>query len=68
MKESTISKLVILICILCLILGFFKIDKDEPYNNVEGKKTTKSKTLMNNFNKIAVILFSVSLSNSNVTA
>ncbi len=55
MKESTISKLVILICILCLILGFFKIDKDEPYNNVEGKKATKSKTLMNNVNKIAVI-------------
>ncbi len=54
MKESTISKLVIIICILCLVLGFFKIDKDEPYNE-DGKKVTKNKTIMKNINKIAVI-------------
>ena len=54
MKESTISKLVIIICILCLVLGFFKIDKDEPYNE-NGKKVTKNKTIMKNINKIAVI-------------
>ncbi len=54
MKESTTSKVVIIICILCLVLGFFKIDKDEPYNE-NGKNVTKNKAIMKNINKVAVI-------------
>ncbi len=55
MKESTISKIVILICVLCLIVGGFKVDKDKPYENVEQNKQTKSKAIISNINKIAVI-------------
>ena len=63
MKETTISKLIIIICILCLVLGFFKIDKDEPYNET-GKKVTKNKTIMKNINKIAVIELSGAIASS----
>ncbi len=55
MKESTISKIVIIICILCLVVGALKVDKDKPYENVEQTKQTKTKPIISNINKIAVI-------------
>lgn len=50
MKESLISKLILIICILCLVVGFFNIDKDEPY-----EKTKENGSLITNANKIAVL-------------
>lgn len=51
MKASIISKIVILICILSLIMGFFKIEKNEPY--IED--TNKKSNFVSSANKIAVI-------------
>ena len=55
MKESTISKIVIILCILCLVVGGFKIDKDKPYENTDKNKQTKNKPIISNVNKIAVL-------------
>lgn len=50
MKASLISKIVIGLCILCLVAGIFFIDRDEPYLGDVDKKAGKTNT-----NKIAVM-------------
>ena len=51
MKASLISKLIVGICILCLILGFFTADNDKPY----FEKTKNNKNFVTAANKVAVI-------------
>ena len=51
MKESLIAKITILLCFLCLILGFISIDKHKPY--VEEVNTHSQ--FSSNSNKIAVM-------------
>ena len=51
MKASLVSKIVILLCVLCLIVSFFTIDKHKPYM---GEQNTK-KNFVSAANKIAVI-------------
>ncbi len=53
MKASAISKIVILLCILCLITGIYTIDKHRPYN--ESGKIKSGKNIIANVNKIAVL-------------
>lgn len=50
MKASLISKIVIGLCVLCLVAGILFIDKDEPYFGDSDKKSGKTST-----NKIAVM-------------
>lgn len=52
MKAAIISKIIIILCILCLVTGFFTVDKDKPYveNTAAGKKN-----IISNSNKIAVM-------------
>ena len=49
MKASLISKIILVICILCLIAGFIKMDRYKPYSESDRNKT------ITNSNKIAVI-------------
>lgn len=51
MKASILAKIVVVLCILSLILGFFAIDKNEAYIG-ENKK---GKNIISNTNKVAVI-------------
>ena len=51
MKASTLAKIVVILCILSLILGFFSIDRKDYYFS-ENKN---SKNLISNTNKVAVI-------------
>ena len=51
MKASLVSKIVILLCVLCLIVSFFTIDKHKPYMDESNKK----KNFVSAANKIAVI-------------
>ena len=53
MKPALIAKIVILLCILSLIIGFFNIDKDTLYGMSEVN--SNSKNIITNANKIAVI-------------
>lgn len=55
MKESIISKLVILICIFCLFVGIYKTDKDQPYNVSEIDKKSGGKAIISTINKIGVV-------------
>ncbi|MBQ9246301.1 signal peptide peptidase SppA [bacterium] len=52
MNEAKTSKIIILLCIVCLIAGIFSIDKNKAYTEVEGQNNTK---IMSNANKVAVI-------------
>ena len=52
MKASLISKIIVLLCILCLVLSFFTTDKHKPYME-ENKKNNKN--FVSAANKIAVI-------------
>lgn len=47
MKASLVSKLIILLCILCLVAGIFGIDREKPY--------VKNTEFIANTNKIGVI-------------
>ncbi len=49
MKASLVSKIIIIICILCLIAGFIRMDRYKPYS-----ENDRNKTITNN-NKVAVI-------------
>ena len=51
MKASILAKIVVVLCILSLILGFFAIDKNEAY--IGENKTGKN--IISNTNKVAVI-------------
>ena len=51
MKASLVSKILILLCILCLVSSFFAIDKNKPYD----EETNKKKNFVTAGNKIAVI-------------
>ncbi len=49
MKASLISKIILVICILCLLSGFIRMDKYKPYSETDRNKT------ITNSNKIAVV-------------
>lgn len=49
MKASLVSKILILICVLCLLSGFIRMDKYKPYSETDSNKTISSG------NKIAVV-------------
>ena len=51
MKASLVSKLLIILCILCLITSFFTVDKHKPYM----EETKNKKNFVSSTNKIAVI-------------
>ena len=51
MKASLVSKILIILCALCLVASFFTIDKHKPYMNENSKK----KNFVSAANKIAVI-------------
>ena len=53
MKASIISKIILLICVLCLVAGIYTVDKHKPYN--EPKKANSSKNIITNANKVAVL-------------
>ena len=53
MKTSTISKIVIILCVLCLITGILTVDKHRPYN--EASKVQSGKNIIANANKVAVL-------------
>jgi protease-4 len=53
MNASTTSKIIIIVCIFCLIAGVFSIDKNKPYMGDENQK--QSKNIITNANKVAVI-------------
>ena len=56
MKASLVSKVIILLCVFCLIAGFFGIEKEKPYvKNSNSQKDVSKKTLITNVNKIGVI-------------
>ena len=52
MKASILAKIVVVLCFLSLVLGFFAIDKNESY---VGDNKTNKKNIISNTNKIAVI-------------
>ncbi len=52
MKASLISKIVIILCILCLISGFFSLEK---HKNYEETSNNPSKNILSHTNKVAVI-------------
>lgn len=52
MKASLISKIILCLCIICLISGFFTIDR---HKNYEEENTKTSKNILSHTNKIAVI-------------
>lgn len=54
MKSSLISKIVVLLCILCLGVGFFSIDKNKPYEDSTNSASKKSIVPVS-ANKIAVM-------------
>lgn len=54
MKSSLISKIVVLLCILCLGVGFFSIDKNKPYEDITNSSSKKSIVPVSS-NKIAVM-------------
>ena len=53
MKPSVAAKIVIILCILSIIIGFFNIDKDTLYGISESN--ANSKNIISNTNKIAVM-------------
>ncbi len=53
MKASIISKIIVLICILCLATGVYTVDKHRPYNETE--QTKPNKNIIMNANKVAVL-------------
>ena len=53
MNASLTSKLIIILCIFCLIAGIFSIEKNESYMGDENQK--QSKNIIPNANKVAVI-------------
>ncbi|MCD7878719.1 MAG: signal peptide peptidase SppA, partial [Candidatus Gastranaerophilales bacterium] len=55
MKESLISKIVISICLICLIVGFLSIDKSKLYVEDKQNNISSNKKIMTNANKIAVL-------------
>lgn len=54
MKASLIAKITLLVCILCLISGFFTVDKHRPYNDENKTKNSHGK-IISNVNRIAVM-------------
>lgn len=53
MNASAISKIIVLLCVLCLIAGIFNIDKHEAYMEEGSQK--QNKNIIANSNKVAVI-------------
>lgn len=53
MKASLISKIIVLLCVLSLIIGFCSIDKQKLY--VENSKDKSGKNIITQANKIAVL-------------
>ena len=53
MNASAISKIIVFLCVLCLIAGIFNIDKHEAYMDEGSQK--QSKNIIANSNKVAVI-------------
>ena len=51
MKASLVSKVLIILCLLCLITSFFTVDKHKPYI----EETKNKKNFVSSTNKIAVI-------------
>ncbi|MBQ8887068.1 MAG: signal peptide peptidase SppA [Candidatus Gastranaerophilales bacterium] len=51
MKASLISKIVVLLCVLCLVLSYFTTDRHKPYM----ENTKNNKNFVSAANKIAVI-------------
>ncbi len=52
MKASLISKIIVILCILCLISGFITLEKHKTYDESEQKS---SKNIISQTNKVAVI-------------
>ena len=42
MNASTTSKIIIIVCIFCLIAGVFSIYKNKPYMGDENQKKSKN--------------------------
>lgn len=55
MKAALISKIIIVLCVLCLFASFLKIDNDKPYQDNENTKGKTNSSIMTNVNKIGVI-------------
>lgn len=55
MKASLISKIIIILCALCLLTGFIRLEKDKPYINSQEQNTKSGSSIMTNANKIGVI-------------
>ncbi len=55
MKASLVAKITVLICFLCLILGFLSTDKDKLYLGNKKDSVQSSSKIISNANKIAVI-------------
>jgi len=55
MNASLVSKITILLCILCLVIGFISIDKYKFYEESDDTSSGKSRTIISNANKIAVM-------------
>ncbi|MBE7705149.1 MAG: signal peptide peptidase SppA [Cyanobacteria bacterium SIG29] len=55
MKESIISKIVIILCICCLCVGFINMDKDRPYNKNENNNAISKTNVISTVNKVAVL-------------
>lgn len=53
MKASIISKIILLVCILCLVAGIYTVDKHKPYNEPNASNSTKN--IITNANKVAVL-------------
>lgn len=66
MNASITSKLIIVICILCLVAGIFSIDKNKPYMGDDSQK--QSKNIITNANKIAVIELNGTIETSSETS
>ena len=66
MNASLTSKLIIILCIFCLIAGIFSIDKNKPYMGDENQK--QSKNIITNANKIAVIELNGAIETSSETS
>lgn len=55
MKESLLAKIVIVLCIICIFVGFFKIEKNSAYTDENNAKSSSSGSIITNANRIAVL-------------
>lgn len=53
MKASLISKITVLLCVLCLAVGMFSVDKHKAYNETDQKNSGKK--MITSSNKAAVL-------------